>query len=107
MADDKMKVLVDAGFALAKLGVDLSHGVSASELGDVITIITTAGPAMAAAGDALKQYEQMSDDDAKDIEAYVAANPLFVQGNDTEVVILTLLKLVIDLHSAIALILPK
>lgn len=98
----ELKELVAFGLAAGELVAGLADGVGFDDVGKVVAAAKAAGPGLAGAGDALKEYVAMSDADALELENFVVAE-FDIADDKVEMAIEQALKVAIELHSLVAL----
>lgn len=106
MATSNLKVLLAFILSLGELVASVTKGVSFSLVGKLIEVARTAVPALAHASDALKEYANMTDSEAVDIEQYVVTE-FDIEDDKVEGVIETALKVAVELHGLVKFLLPK
>lgn len=102
----ELKELVSFGLSVGELVADVADGVSFSLVGKVVEVARKAGPGLEGAGQALAEYANMTDAEAADLEAYVVEE-FDIDNDSVEVAIESALKLAIQLHELVKLLLPK
>lgn len=105
MNDDKIKELLDFGFAVEGLVRQLAAGVGILQIpGDIIKAISVFGQGKSVLADApaaLEQYMAMDDATAQDIESYVVAH-YGVNPDTVDKAVEVVLNIVVWLHELVA-----
>lgn len=102
----ELKELVGFGLSCAELIAGLAEGVSFDDVAKLIAVARQAGPGLNGAGAALVEYANMTDAEALDLEKFVESD-FDIASENVEVAIEAALKVAIQLHDLVKLVLPK
>lgn len=106
MAVSNLQNLVDLALSVARLLDSVVHGFSFSQIADFISIVRLAGPSISHAPAALAEYVAMTDAEAVALEEHVVKT-FDVEDAVVELVIVNGLKVLIELHGLLALLVKK
>lgn len=96
-----LKEVVVAGLALAKLGDDLTAGVSFGVLKDAFAVVQAIGPAYRNIDQVWAQYKDLDDSEVAEIEAVVAA--FDIVHDNVEAIIKSAINTILELHGLVTL----
>lgn len=102
----ELKELVGFALSCGELIAGLADGVGFDDVGKVVTCAKEAGAAFDGAAAALTEYANMTDAEAKDLEDFVVKEFDITQ-DSVEAAIEGALKVAIELHGLVKLLLPK
>lgn len=103
---DSLKAFLNMGFKLAGVVAVLGDGFQFGDLGAIVVAAKSVPGGLKAASTAWSQYVSMNDEDALPLEDWVVAT-FDIPNDSVEVAIETALKVVIELHSLVQLVVPK
>lgn len=94
-----LKEVVVAGLALAKLGDELSDGLSFADLKAAFAVVQTIGPAFRGIEQVWPAYKALDDAGVAELEALVAG--LDLKHDNVEAVIKTAINTILELHNLV------
>lgn len=102
---EELKALVSFGLSSGELVVGLANGFGFDDVQKALEVVKKA-PALKLALPALKEYREMTDEQAKDLEAFVTAD-FDIPDDMVEKAIESVLSFLIGLHGLVDMLLPK